>query len=177
MSREPNNRDRAEWARLAVNAYAEETRHGLQEQTVSGETEEDRDHAEEVIGDLFCDLHHLCDVLGVSFDEVLRRGQSDWGQDVSEERQRNDRAALSELLTPDPWGQAANEWRVQKPARELTAGDRIIFSDEMGGEGEVVTVESATNLLGSIAIHTEELDFGIVAQPHQWINIAVEEGK
>lgn len=52
-----------------------------------------------------------------------------------------------------------SEWQVRKTARVLESGDRIIFSDDLGGEGEVLTVESATNLMGTMAVETEELDF------------------
>lgn len=106
MSSEPTNADRADWARVGVHAYAEETRHDPREQTVSGETEEDRDHAEEVISDLLCDMRHLADVLGINFQEVLGRSLRDYTQDVAEERHAQETAAIKELLTPDPWGQA-----------------------------------------------------------------------
>lgn len=91
MSSEPNNEDRAEWARVGVNAYAEETRFDPNEQVVELEGPDDqdgKDHAEEVISDLLCDMRHLCDVLGISFQGMLERSHSNYTQDVAEEKHK-----------------------------------------------------------------------------------------
>lgn len=52
-------------------------------------------------------------------------------------------------------------WTVRKVAREMRPGERFIFAEDIGGEGEVVTVVSAADALGTTAIETEELDFDI----------------
>jgi hypothetical protein len=71
---------------------------------------------------------------------------------------------------------AGEEFIVSKPASQLRPGDRFIFAEDMGGEGEAVTVESLSNSYGTVSIDTEELDFTIEAQSHQWLTIAPEEG-
>lgn len=71
----------------------------------------------------------------------------------------------------------AEEFEVSKPAKEMRPGDRFIFSEEMGGEGEVVTVERIIEYAGLVDIVTEELDFRIQAMAHQWLEIAPEEGE
>jgi len=67
------------------------------------------------------------------------------------------------------------EFVVSKPASQMRPGDRFIFDEEMGGEGEVVTVVSLTDTYGIAVIETEELDFAIEALSHQWLTIAPEE--
>jgi hypothetical protein len=54
-----------------------------------------------------------------------------------------------------------SDWNVVKAADSLRQGDRVIFGEEIGGEGEVVTVESISNHFGTTEIQTEELDFTI----------------
>jgi hypothetical protein len=66
-------------------------------------------------------------------------------------------------------------WQVRKTADALTPGDRIIFSEEMGGEGEVLTVEGISNSFGTIEIATEELDFELMASHNQFISIDLTE--
>lgn len=69
----------------------------------------------------------------------------------------------------------SEEFVVSKPASQMRQGDRFIFSDDLGGEGEVVTVVSLVDTLGTVAIETEELDFDIEVTAHQWMQIAPEE--
>ena len=45
----PTNNNRAEWAQVAVDAFAEVT--GM---------DEDSEELDTIIGDLFCNLRHLC---------------------------------------------------------------------------------------------------------------------
>jgi hypothetical protein len=66
-------------------------------------------------------------------------------------------------------------WQVRKTADALLPGDRIIFSEEMGGEGEVLTVDGISNSFGTIEISTEELDFELMASHNQWISIDLTE--
>lgn len=54
-----------------------------------------------------------------------------------------------------------SEWTVRKRADLLVPGDRFIFAEELGGEGEVLTVESAGKAFGDVEIQTEEIDFCI----------------
>jgi preprotein translocase subunit YajC len=45
-------------------------------------------------------------------------------------------------------------WQMQKTADALKPGDKIIFSEAMGGEGQVVTVDSIANYFGTVDITT-----------------------
>jgi hypothetical protein len=71
---------------------------------------------------------------------------------------------------------ASNDWTVRKVASELRPGDRFVFSDDLGGEGEVVTVEAAANLLGTVEVQTEELDFDLDLGERQMVTMAPPEG-
>jgi len=69
-----------------------------------------------------------------------------------------------------------SEWTVRKRAELLRPGDRFIFSDDLGGEGEVVTVESrSANMFGTIEVQTEELDFTLDLGNTQFVTVATEE--
>jgi len=68
-----------------------------------------------------------------------------------------------------------SEWQMHKRPDALKPGDRIIFSDAMGGEGETVTVECVTAFMGDVVIHTEELDFGLGVVASQMIEIDLTE--
>jgi hypothetical protein len=69
-----------------------------------------------------------------------------------------------------------SEWLVRKVADALVPGDRFIFSDDLGGEGEVVTVESrSANMFGTIEVDTEELDFSLNLGDRQMVTMATEE--
>jgi hypothetical protein len=65
-----------------------------------------------------------------------------------------------------------SNWKVRVRPILLVPGDRIIFSAGMGGEGEVVTVESVSQALGTASIHTEELDFPIEVLTHNTVVLA-----
>lgn len=84
---EPDNTDRAEWAGAALDKYAEMTRNDPREQTVTvdgPDDEEGREHAEEVLSDLLCDLQHLADQLGVDWDVVTERGERNHADEMEE---------------------------------------------------------------------------------------------
>jgi hypothetical protein len=66
-------------------------------------------------------------------------------------------------------------WQFRKTADALRPGDRFIFSDDLGGEGEVLTVESTANSFGTIEVATEEVDFTIDLNHNTWVNIDLEE--
>jgi hypothetical protein len=62
---------------------------------------------------------------------------------------------------------------IRKVPEALTSGDRIIFSQGMGGTGEVVTVKSVTYGDGGIAyIHTNEKPFPILSLIDNTVKIA-----
>jgi len=100
MIEELNNKSRAGWAREAVEAYARETRHSPSEQVIDVTTRPDewpgRDHAEEVISDLLGDLRHLCDELGLDFDEQSERGAMHHREEVAEEKHADELLAAEE---------------------------------------------------------------------------------
>lgn len=76
---EPSNLDRAVWAQIALAAFAKETR-----QDTSGDLEADPG---QVIGDLLCDLMHLCRQGGIDFEECLSNGRGHFEFEVEEESQ------------------------------------------------------------------------------------------
>lgn len=68
------------------------------------------------------------------------------------------------------------DWTVRKTVENLKAGDRIIFDEEFGGEGEVVTAEGpAMNLMGTRVLNVEELDFPLEFATNAWVKIAAED--
>lgn len=73
----PTNYDRAEWAHEALRWFAGQTG-----QIRSGDFEHD---LPTVIGDLLCDLCHLCDREGIDFDAALEKGRSGYVDDLEEE--------------------------------------------------------------------------------------------
>lgn len=68
------------------------------------------------------------------------------------------------------------EWTVLKAAYALRPGDRFIFSDNLGGEGEVLTVESIANSFGTIEVATEELDFTLDVGDKTMVTMSLEGG-
>jgi hypothetical protein len=65
-------------------------------------------------------------------------------------------------------------WAVRKAASLLAPGERFIFAEEIGGEGEVLTVVATMDTLGTTTIETEELDFDIEVLSKQWLTMAPE---
>jgi hypothetical protein len=62
---------------------------------------------------------------------------------------------------------------IHKVPEDLTSGDRIIFAQDMGGTGEIVTVKSVSCADGGIAyIRTDEKPFPILAMVTDPIGIA-----
>jgi len=72
MTADPTNRDRCEWANVAVAAFA----------TATNTTAEDLDTK---VGDLLADLHHLCDAHSVSFPGCLERADAHYRAEVDDE--------------------------------------------------------------------------------------------
>ena len=56
------NMDRARWAAIALDAFAKATGQDL------------RVEADDVIGDLLCDLQHLCVIRGFDYEMLAARG-------------------------------------------------------------------------------------------------------
>lgn len=69
----------------------------------------------------------------------------------------------------------SEEFVASKPASELRPGDRFVFAEDLGGEGEVVTVASTGDAFSTLAIETDELDFDIEVVSSQMVTIAPEE--
>jgi hypothetical protein len=86
---EPNNKNRASWANIALDAYAKETQGGpVHERRVTVDDPSDpesRDHAEEVMSDLLGDLQHLAMAWGIDFEEQLDRANRHFAAEVAEE--------------------------------------------------------------------------------------------
>ena len=72
MTAYPTNRDRGEWANLAVEAFASVTR-------ISGEDLDTK------VADLLADLQHLCADNGVSFQGCLERAETHYRAEIDED--------------------------------------------------------------------------------------------
>lgn len=46
----------------------------------------------------------------------------------------------------------------RRAAHRLRVGERFIFDQDLGGEGEILTVESTASMFGTITVWTKELD-------------------
>ena len=69
----------------------------------------------------------------------------------------------------------SDEWVVRKTAQALRPGDRFIFTEEMGGEGEALTVVAVSaDMFGIMEIEVEEFDWTIDVVPYQMLTIDVE---
>jgi hypothetical protein len=66
-----------------------------------------------------------------------------------------------------------SEWTVRKIASLLRPGERFVFADDLGGEGQTLTVESTANSFGTIEVATEELDFTVDLGSRQMVTMAV----
>lgn len=64
-----------------------------------------------------------------------------------------------------------SEWVVRKRARELAPGERFVFDEDLGGEGETLTVVAVAEAFGTASIETEEVDFEIDVQSSQWLTM------
>jgi hypothetical protein len=89
---EPTNEDRAKWALAAVNAFAKETR-----------MDEAGEELETILGDLFCDLRHLCDFHGLDFDHLASRSRSAYEEERAEREaeERDKRLAPRNVVVRD----------------------------------------------------------------------------
>jgi hypothetical protein len=80
-----SNADRAEWADVAIAAFAQETW-----QDKSGDLEHDKQC---VVSDLLCNLMHLCRRDGIDFAKCLANGNSNFEEEVEEEREEKESPA------------------------------------------------------------------------------------
>lgn len=63
-------------------------------------------------------------------------------------------------------------WTVRKGVDHLKAGDRFIFADDLGGEGQTLTaLGPANNELGTRLVGTEELDFDLEFYGNAWVTL------
>lgn len=70
---DPTNADRAEWGKVALRAFSAET----------GVHTED---LETQLSDLICDLRHFADRGKINWEDVLRRADGHYGEEVNEEK-------------------------------------------------------------------------------------------
>lgn len=69
-----------------------------------------------------------------------------------------------------------SEWLVRKTAHALRPGDRFIFADDLGGEGEALTVVAVgADMFGTTEVDVEELDFTLDLGTNQMVTMAIEE--
>lgn len=64
---------RAEWADQAMRRFAEQTNQDMEFE------------ADDILGDLLCDLMHWCDRNGVRFESYLNRAESHYEEETQEE--------------------------------------------------------------------------------------------
>jgi hypothetical protein len=70
---QPTNAERAEWASLAIETFADAT--GLNTDVEMAEA----------IGDLIADMHHLADSLGLDFAAILATASMHYSEEKAEE--------------------------------------------------------------------------------------------
>ena len=58
---------------------------------------------------------------------------------------------------------------VKKRADQLQVEDQFVFTETLGGQGELLTVSGWANLFGTIHIATEELDFQLEVTDKQML--------
>jgi len=75
----------------------------------------------------------------------------------------------------NPHPNAPAQWHVVKRADQLRPGDRFVFTEELGGEGEVVTVASLATYFGTAEVGTEEVDFTISMVTNQMVPLVPDE--
>lgn len=74
MSGEPSNNDRASWANTAVQAHGLETMDSPEDEDIST-----------LIGDLLCNLRHLCDAEGLDFGAVDKGSHRCYMEEIGEQ--------------------------------------------------------------------------------------------
>lgn len=71
---------------------------------------------------------------------------------------------------------STEDWVVRKAAGLLKPGEQFIFSDDLGGEGQTLTVESVSaDMFGTTEIAVEELDFTLDLSTKQWVTVTTSE--
>jgi hypothetical protein len=65
-----------------------------------------------------------------------------------------------------------SDWTVVKRANRVLPGEKFVFTDEMGGEDEVLTVVSTKSYYGTTELEVEEFDFPILANDTFMVRMA-----
>jgi hypothetical protein len=63
-------------------------------------------------------------------------------------------------------------WTISRTADRLEPGQKFIFAEDLGGEGEELTIVSVSNSFGTVSIETEELDFDVEINYKTWVKLA-----
>ncbi len=76
MYGEPSNEKRAEWAEVAIAAFAAEVRmHGEESETI--------------ITDLLCDLMHFCNLNGIDFQGCVEMAEGNYREELADEAEES----------------------------------------------------------------------------------------
>lgn len=70
----------------------------------------------------------------------------------------------------------STDWTVRKAARLLKPGEKFIFSDDLGGEGQTLTVMGiSADMFGTTEVEVEELECTLELGTTQWVTVATSE--
>ncbi len=128
----PTNRDRADWALAACQVFAGHTG----QKWFEGDGEASSDEQQEIVGDLLCDLMHLCDFYKVDFCAALASGSHHYDAERTDEypaalldRQNVNQVkaqvtALAEVVARD---QKAQGGVTENITRRLARIEHIVF--------------------------------------------------
>lgn len=86
---EPDNYDRAQWALIALDAFANETHHDPREKSVDPS---DTDFLQEIASDLICDLMHLLKQSDLDPEEIIASARYNFEFEVDEEEEDGEEA-------------------------------------------------------------------------------------
>lgn len=68
------------------------------------------------------------------------------------------------------------DWTVRKAAGLLKPGEKFIFADDMGGEGETLTVVAVSaDMFGTTEVEVEELDFTLDLSTTGWVTVTTSD--
>jgi hypothetical protein len=68
---------------------------------------------------------------------------------------------------------ATSDWLVRKVAQELRPGERFVFTEAIGGEGQTLTVTAVSaDMFGTTEVEVKELDCTIDLGTRQWVTMA-----
>lgn len=70
----------------------------------------------------------------------------------------------------------SNDWTVRKAVRLMVPGERFIFADDIGGDGQVLTVVAiSADMFGITEVEAEELDCTLDLPSTGWVTMATSE--